>query len=72
MSELLKEASTLGSLRHPNIVWVYGVVLPVAVQQRVHNRATRCEPQRLADENFVLMCMKQLCVRTVDYRGDND
>jgi hypothetical protein len=28
VSELLKEASMLGSVRHPNIVWVYGLVLP--------------------------------------------
>lgn len=28
MSELLKEAALLGSVRHPNIVWVYGLVLP--------------------------------------------
>jgi hypothetical protein len=28
VSELLKEASLLGSVRHPNIVWVYGLVLP--------------------------------------------
>jgi hypothetical protein len=28
VAELLKEASLLGSLRHPNIVWVYGQVLP--------------------------------------------
>ncbi len=28
MAELLKEANMLGGLRHPNIVWVYGIVLP--------------------------------------------
>lgn len=28
VSELLKEANMLGSVRHPNIVWVYGLVLP--------------------------------------------
>lgn len=28
VSELLKEAALLGSVRHPNIVWVYGLVLP--------------------------------------------
>lgn len=28
VAELLKEASMLGSVRHPNIVWVYGLVLP--------------------------------------------
>lgn len=43
MTELLKEAATLGSLRHPNIVWVYGVVLPDVVQRRVQDRtAQRC------------------------------
>ena len=26
--ELIKEADLLGSLRHPNVVWVYGIVLP--------------------------------------------
>lgn len=26
--DLVKEADMLGSLRHPNIVWVYGIVLP--------------------------------------------
>jgi hypothetical protein len=29
VAELLEEASLLGGLRHPNIVWVYGLVLPV-------------------------------------------
>ncbi|KAF6261784.1 hypothetical protein COO60DRAFT_1699613 [Scenedesmus sp. NREL 46B-D3] len=28
VSELLKEASILGNVRHPNVVWVYGLVLP--------------------------------------------
>ena len=28
MKELIREAEILGSLRHPNVVWVYGVVLP--------------------------------------------
>ena len=28
MEELKKEAALLGSLRHPNVVWVYGIVLP--------------------------------------------
>lgn len=28
MAELLREAELLGSLRHPNVVWVYGIVLP--------------------------------------------
>lgn len=28
VAELIKEASMLGSLRHPNVVWVYGIVLP--------------------------------------------
>ena len=28
ITKLLKEGSMLGSLRHPNIVWVYGIVLP--------------------------------------------
>ena len=28
VSELLKEAEIMARLRHPNIVWVYGVVLP--------------------------------------------
>lgn len=28
VTELLKEASMLGNVRHPNIVWVYGLVIP--------------------------------------------
>ena len=28
ITELIREADLLGSLRHPNVVWVYGVVLP--------------------------------------------
>lgn len=28
VAELLKEANTLAGLRHPNVVWVYGIVLP--------------------------------------------
>jgi serine/threonine protein kinase len=28
VTDLIKEADMLGSLRHPNVVWVYGMVLP--------------------------------------------
>lgn len=28
IAELIREADLLGCLRHPNVVWVYGVVLP--------------------------------------------
>ena len=28
IAELVREADLLGSLRHPNVVWVYGMVLP--------------------------------------------
>ena len=28
IAELIQEADLLGSLRHPNVVWVYGIVLP--------------------------------------------
>lgn len=28
IADLMKEADVLGSLRHPNVVWVYGIVLP--------------------------------------------
>lgn len=28
ITELIREADLLGSLRHPNVVWVYGIVLP--------------------------------------------
>ncbi len=28
INELIREAELLGSLRHPNVVWVYGIVLP--------------------------------------------
>ena len=27
ISELIKEATLLSSMRHPNVVWVYGIVL---------------------------------------------
>ena len=30
--DLLREADLLGSLRHPNVVWVYGIVLPRLVR----------------------------------------
>lgn len=30
IAELIREADLLGCLRHPNVVWVYGVVLPKA------------------------------------------
>lgn len=33
VTELLREAAMLGGLRHPNIVWVYGVVLPGGVRE---------------------------------------
>lgn len=32
--DLLREADLLGSLRHPNVVWVYGIVLPRLVRAR--------------------------------------
>lgn len=32
MADLLREADLLASLRHPNVVWVYGVVLPKVVR----------------------------------------
>lgn len=35
VAELLKEAALLGSLRHPNVVWVYGIVLSAAAIQRM-------------------------------------
>lgn len=28
IAELIREADLLGCLRHPNVVWVYGIVLP--------------------------------------------
>lgn len=28
VAELIKEANVLSGLRHPNIVWVYGLVMP--------------------------------------------
>jgi hypothetical protein len=33
VAELLKEANTLAALRHPNIVWVFGLVLPEATAE---------------------------------------
>lgn len=33
MTELLQEAAMLGGLRHPNIVWVYGIVLPNGLRE---------------------------------------
>ncbi|GIL42272.1 hypothetical protein Vafri_296, partial [Volvox africanus] len=33
VTELLREAAMLGGLRHPNIVWVYGIVLPSGVRE---------------------------------------
>ena len=33
MTELLREAEIMARLRHPNIVLVYGVVLPPAEEQ---------------------------------------
>ena len=32
--DLLREADLLGSLRHPNVVWVFGIVLPRLVRRR--------------------------------------
>jgi len=32
--DLLREADLLGSLRHPNVVWVYGIVLPSLARAR--------------------------------------
>ena len=36
MADLLREADLLASLRHPNVVWVYGVVLPRMVGALLH------------------------------------
>ena len=35
MADLLREADLLASLRHPNVVWVYGVVLPRMVRSNL-------------------------------------
>jgi hypothetical protein len=34
VADLVKEASVLSGLRHPNIVWVYGLVLPGLTHDR--------------------------------------
>ena len=39
MADLLREADLLASLRHPNVVWVYGVVLPRMVSSLQHDPA---------------------------------
>ena len=36
MADLLREADLLAYLRHPNVVWVYGVVLPRMVRPHLH------------------------------------
>jgi hypothetical protein len=41
LTELLREAAMLGGLRHPNIVWVYGIVLPSGVRE-VKAKRERC------------------------------
>lgn len=37
IADLLREADLLSSLRHPNVVWVYGVVLPKLVRRLAHS-----------------------------------
>ena len=39
VAELIREAMMLGSLRHPNVVWVYGIVLPPQLE---HLKAAVC------------------------------
>ena len=34
INELIREAELLGSLRHPNVVWVYGIVLPPVEEEQ--------------------------------------
>ena len=43
MVELIREAEILGSLRHPNVVWVYGVVLPRMSEDEECDDADLCE-----------------------------
>lgn len=44
VSELLREADMLGGLRHPNIVWVYGVCLPPLELERLQTLAAGLPP----------------------------
>lgn len=42
VTDLIKEADMLGGFRHPNIVWVYGIVLPELDEDGgPHKRATK-------------------------------
>ena len=43
MLELIREAEILGSLRHPNVVWVYGVVLPRLTEDAELDTDQLCE-----------------------------
>lgn len=38
VADLLREADLLGGLRHPNVVWVFGIVLPSLVRCRACQR----------------------------------
>jgi len=46
VAELIREAMMLGSLRHPNVVWVYGIVLPPQLEH------LKAHVTKMGSENF--------------------
>ncbi|KAK9790346.1 hypothetical protein WJX73_008358 [Symbiochloris irregularis] len=56
--ELIREAEILGSLRHPNVVWVYGVVLPHLTEDN------EVDPDMLCEDSVDIATSTAMAVQT--------
>jgi serine/threonine protein kinase len=64
IADLLREATLLSSLRHPNVVWVYGVVLPkMKVWHGIAQQFSRAITWAGSLSAYVGSCSSELCQR---------
>ncbi|KAK9835331.1 hypothetical protein WJX81_003108 [Elliptochloris bilobata] len=70
--DLLREADLLGSLRHPNVVWVYGIVLPrlddegMSVEENRRQGSNTLRPPAMVTEFMSQGSLKTALARKAD------